>query len=74
MPDSLTARDVGPITNILVEDYTQGYFDEVYMIYTKFRNTVVQEPTIDKLLPIEPAEPARDDGARVHLSRLPRRC
>ena len=27
------------------------------MIYTKFRNTVVQEPTIDKLLPIEPAEP-----------------
>jgi len=57
MPDSPTARDVGPITSILVEDYTQGYFDEVYIIYTKFRNTVVQEPTTDRLLPIEPAEP-----------------
>lgn len=57
MPDSPTARDVGPITNILVEDFTQGYFDEVYMIYTKFRNTVVQEPTTERLLPIEPAEP-----------------
>jgi F-type H+-transporting ATPase subunit gamma len=27
------------------------------MIYTKFRNTVVQEPTTERLLPIEPAEP-----------------
>ncbi len=57
MPDAPTGRDVGPIINILIEDFTQGFFDEVYMIYTKFHNTVVQEPTTQKLLPIEPAEP-----------------
>ena len=58
MPDNPTTYDVGPITRLLVDDYSQGYFDEVHMVYTDFVNTIRQEPVVRKLLPIEPAEPS----------------
>lgn len=58
MPDSPTAADVGPITRVLVDDYTEGYFDEVVMVYTDFVNTIRQVPVVQKLLPIEPADPS----------------
>ena len=58
MPDNPTSYDVAPITRLVVDDYSQGYFDEVHLIYTDFVNTVVQEPVVRKLLPIEPAEPS----------------
>ncbi len=57
MPDSPTSYDVGPIARVLIDDFTQGYFDEVVIIYTDFINTIKQQPVIHKLLPIEPAEP-----------------
>ena len=41
-----------------MDDFTDGHFDEVVMIYTKFVNTVQQVPVVQKLLPIEPAEPS----------------
>lgn len=56
MPDSPTTYDVGPITRLIVDDFTQEYFDEVYVIYTQFVNTIRQEPVVKKLLPIEAAE------------------
>ncbi|MCC6168402.1 MAG: ATP synthase F1 subunit gamma [Caldilineaceae bacterium] len=57
MPDSPSVADIGPITRVLVDDYTQGYFDEVQMVYTEFVNTVQQVPAVKQLLPIIPAEP-----------------
>lgn len=57
LPDSPTSYDIGPIARLVIDDYSQGYFDEVYAIYTDFINTIRQEPTVKKLLPIEPAEP-----------------
>jgi F-type H+-transporting ATPase subunit gamma len=57
IPDSPTPADIGPITRVLVDDYTQGYFDEVQMIYTEFVNTIQQTPRVKQLLPIIPAEP-----------------
>lgn len=58
LPDSPTSYHVRPITRVLVEDFTNGQCDEVVMIYTKFVNTVRQVPVVQKLLPIEPAEPS----------------
>lgn len=57
MPDSPSSSDIGPITRVLVDDYTQGYFDEVQIIFTEFVNTIQQVPTVRQLLPIIPAEP-----------------
>ncbi len=56
--DTPTSADIGPITNVIIEDFTQGYFDEVYLIYTDFINTIKQQPTTLKLLPVDAAEPA----------------
>ena len=56
MPDSPTTYDVGPITRLIVDDFSQEHFDEVYVIYTQFVNTIRQEPVVKKLLPIEAAE------------------
>ncbi len=58
LPDVPTSLHIGPIARLLVDDFTTGHFDEVYAIYTDFVNTLRQEPTIHKLLPIEPAEPS----------------
>jgi F-type H+-transporting ATPase subunit gamma len=57
IPDTPTTFDIGPITRLLVDDYTQGHFDEVYLLYTDFVNTIRQDPVAQKLLPIEPADP-----------------
>lgn len=58
MPDSPTTSDVGPITRVLVNDFTSGYFDEVTVISTLFVNTLRQVPEVQKLLPIEPTKEA----------------
>lgn len=46
--------------NQMTRDFTNRYLndeiDEVYMIYTRFINTVKQEPTRVKLIPIEPPQ------------------
>jgi F-type H+-transporting ATPase subunit gamma len=39
---------------VVIEDFTTKVFDEVYLAYTRFVNTMVQRPTIRKILPIEP--------------------
>ncbi|RME60267.1 MAG: ATP synthase F1 subunit gamma [Caldilineae bacterium] len=58
MPDAPTTNDIAPVTRILVDDFTSGRVDEVYSIYTDYVNTLLQQPVIQKLLPIEPAEPS----------------
>jgi F-type H+-transporting ATPase subunit gamma len=44
-----------PISHIIIDDYSTGYIDQVYLAYTRFVTTMVQNPTLELLLPIEPA-------------------
>ncbi len=37
----------------VLEAYTKGEIGEIYLAYTSFKNTVVHEPTLLKLLPVE---------------------
>jgi F-type H+-transporting ATPase subunit gamma len=46
--------DTTPISRVVMDDFRAGYVDEVYLGYSKFVNTVVQRPVIEKLLPIDP--------------------
>lgn len=52
MPDRPTALDVAPIARIAIDGFVAGEFDQVYLAYTDFINTLTQEPTIRLLLPI----------------------
>jgi len=45
-----------PISRIVIEDYSNGEVDLVYLAYPRFVTTVVQRPTMEVLLPVEPAE------------------
>ncbi len=48
--------DTTPISRVVIDDYTKGIVDEVYLAYTQFISTVNQRPVLWKLLPIEPAQ------------------
>jgi len=48
--------DTLPISHVIIEDYTSGKIDQVYLAYTGFVNTMVQNPILQKLLPVEPAD------------------
>jgi len=47
--------DTLPVSRIVIDDYSSGASDEVYLLYTKFISTLVQRAVIEKLLPVEPA-------------------
>ncbi|HEY4319457.1 MAG TPA: F0F1 ATP synthase subunit gamma [Herbaspirillum sp.] len=42
---------IGPV-KVLLDAYQEGMLDAVYMVYTKFINTMKQEPTMLQLLPL----------------------
>jgi len=79
--DYPTVADVLPIARLVMDDYSSGYADRVYLCYTQFVNTMVQRPVLRQLLPVEPAalEPRRQvgyiyepDPAQVLAALLPR--
>ena len=43
---------IGPI-KVLLDAYSKGELREVYLCYTKFINTMQQEPVIERLLPLK---------------------
>jgi F-type H+-transporting ATPase subunit gamma len=45
-----------PVSQIIIEDYSEGLIDMVYVSYAHFVSTMVQTPVMKQLLPVEPAE------------------
>jgi F-type H+-transporting ATPase subunit gamma len=50
VPDFLTAREIG---REIRKDFEDGVYDEVYLAYNHFKSVLSQEPTLNKLLPVE---------------------
>jgi F-type H+-transporting ATPase subunit gamma len=46
---------VGAI-KIMMDDYSEGKIDRLYVVYNDFVNTMTQKPTIEQLIPIVPSE------------------
>ncbi len=57
MPDSPATADIGPISRTVIDDFRADRFDEVHLIFTDFVNTLIQQPTVQQILPVVPAEP-----------------
>ena len=53
MGDTPSLADTEEIAEVVIKDYENGNVDEVYISYSKFISTVVQQPTIKRLLPVE---------------------
>jgi F-type H+-transporting ATPase subunit gamma len=54
IPDRPAMLDLLPVARVAIDDYLAGTWDMVYLAYTRFINTLVQRPTISRLLPLEP--------------------
>ena len=46
--------DTLPISRIIIDDFIAGKVDAVYVTYARFVNTMVQAPTVVKILPVTP--------------------
>ncbi|MGI6488403.1 MAG: ATP synthase F1 subunit gamma [Syntrophothermaceae bacterium] len=54
--DDITFTQAKEIGQFIIQLYEEGATDEVYLLYAKFINVLRQEPTLVKLLPIEPPQ------------------
>jgi F-type H+-transporting ATPase subunit gamma len=54
--DRPTMLETLPISRVVIDDYSSGYVDLVYLAYPRFISTMVQQPTMEVLLPVEPPE------------------
>jgi F-type H+-transporting ATPase subunit gamma len=54
--DQPTMFDTLPISRIIIDDYTSGEVDLVYVAFAQFASTMVQRPVLEQILPVEPAE------------------
>ena len=48
--------DTTAISHLVIDAYSQGEVDEVYLAYTRYVSIVTQNPVVEKLLPVAPAE------------------
>jgi len=53
--DQPSLLDTLPISRIIIDDYTNGIIDLVYLVYAQFISTMAQTPVLQQILPIEPA-------------------
>jgi len=53
--DQPSFLDTLPISHIVIDDYSDGLIDMVYLLYAHFVSTMVQRPIMRQILPVEPA-------------------
>lgn len=57
------------ISTTVINGFREGHYDEVYVIYSEFVNTLVQRPALKRLLPVEP--PTEPLGKQVDYTYEP---
>jgi F-type H+-transporting ATPase subunit gamma len=60
--DSPRIEDTRAISNLVISEFESAGVDRVLLAYSRFVNTAVQAPTIDTLIPVEPAELSGSDA------------
>jgi len=53
LPPAPNFGDVSAIGRLIVDDYLNGVYDQVFIAYTEYFTILRQNPTISKLLPLE---------------------
>lgn len=54
--DDVTLDSVRTIADIAIDEFVAGHVDAVYVVYSRFVNTLVQRPEALQILPVEPPE------------------
>jgi F-type H+-transporting ATPase subunit gamma len=67
--DRPSMNDATAISQVVVDAFLKEEVDAVYLVYPKFVNTVTQQPTTVKLLPVEPP-PAEEGDQREKIDYI----
>jgi F-type H+-transporting ATPase subunit gamma len=67
--DAPTLADTLGVAINVINGFKAGTYDEVYMVYSEFINTLVQRPAIKQLLPVEP--PREPEGQSIDYTYEP---
>jgi F-type H+-transporting ATPase subunit gamma len=54
--DRPTFADVLPLARLITDDFLAGTYARVDIVFSQFVSTLTQRPSLDRLLPIEPAD------------------
>jgi F-type H+-transporting ATPase subunit gamma len=54
--DDVTLDAVRAVADIAIDDFASGRVDAVYVVFSRFVNTLVQRPEVVQILPVEPPE------------------
>jgi F-type H+-transporting ATPase subunit gamma len=60
--DAPGLQDIRAIARVAADEYTSGRTDAVYIVYTDFVNTLIQKPTLYRLLPTDVRLAGEDDA------------
>ncbi|MCL6612904.1 MAG: F0F1 ATP synthase subunit gamma [Peptococcaceae bacterium] len=66
--ETVRASQASEIARFIMDRYSQGEFDAVYLVYSEFVNVLVQRPVAVKLLPAEP--PKGEEGDKKAAGRV----
>ena len=58
--DYVTLDEARAIADIAIDEFAAGTVDAVYVVYSRFVNTLIQRPEVLQILPVEP--PAAHEG------------
>ncbi len=56
---------IGPV-KIMLDAYTEGRIDALFIVYNRFVNTMKQEPTLTQLLPLSKLESEEEASLKTH--------
>ena len=62
--------DAQAIAKDIIDRYVTDGIDVVHLAYANFRSTLVQEPTVDQIIPVAPAAAAIDGKAPASLAAV----
>ena len=63
--DRPSLEDLIGSVSVMLKKYDDGDLDRLFVVFNKFENTMIQEPTIDQLLPLPKSD--SEDMQRAHV-------
>jgi F-type H+-transporting ATPase subunit gamma len=57
--------DAQAIADDIIDRFESGQFDVAHLAYSEFKSVLAQEPQVDQIIPVAPAEPAAGEKSAV---------
>lgn len=71
LSDSPRFADIKSLAAQAVNNYVNGTYDELYLVYNKFHSVLSQEPVLNRLLPLEVAGESKGQTANYEYEPSP---